>query len=290
MPAAAARLAASLPEIADDDLRQALARLGPRSNARWNYWSIAICASVAQLRGVGRATARDLGAAGALMPHSDARQSSRICRSPDQEPPLTLTRRQLFSASRGLVLAGSAASRAAPPCGSPADAGRRDPADLAKPGPDGDIVLGSDKAPVTIIEYASMTCPHCAHFSETPFPELQEALHRYRQGALHLARISARRARRSRFHAGALRRQRQIHAGSRDAVRQAARLGGGKADRAARDDRQAIRLHQKTFDAMPGESEGARRHPGGARPRRREARSQFHADFLHQRKEVGRAT
>jgi protein-disulfide isomerase len=27
---------------------------------------------------------------------------------------------------------------------------------------------------VTIIEYASMTCPHCAHFSEDTFPELQK--------------------------------------------------------------------------------------------------------------------
>jgi protein-disulfide isomerase len=47
-------------------------------------------------------------------------------------------------------------------------------AELAKPGPDGDIVLGSPKAPVTIIEYASMTCPHCAHFSQTTFPELKK--------------------------------------------------------------------------------------------------------------------
>lgn len=55
-----------------------------------------------------------------------------------------------------------------------ADSGGVDPAELAKAGPDGDIVLGSDKAPVTIIEYASMTCPHCAHFSATTFPELQK--------------------------------------------------------------------------------------------------------------------
>ncbi len=48
------------------------------------------------------------------------------------------------------------------------------PADLADAGPAGDIVLGSDKAPVTVIEYASMTCPHCAHFSMTTFPELQK--------------------------------------------------------------------------------------------------------------------
>jgi protein-disulfide isomerase len=49
-----------------------------------------------------------------------------------------------------------------------------EPAELAKAGPDGDVVLGSDKAPVTIIEYASMTCPHCAHFSTTTFPELEK--------------------------------------------------------------------------------------------------------------------
>src|ERR1700734_1525356 len=49
-----------------------------------------------------------------------------------------------------------------------------DQAELAKAGPDGDVVLGSDKAPVTIIEYASMTCPHCAHFSENTFPELKK--------------------------------------------------------------------------------------------------------------------
>jgi len=48
------------------------------------------------------------------------------------------------------------------------------PEDLAQAGPEGDVVLGSDKAPVTIIEYASMTCPHCAHFSATTFPELQK--------------------------------------------------------------------------------------------------------------------
>jgi len=48
------------------------------------------------------------------------------------------------------------------------------PADLADAGPDGDIMIGADKAPVTVIEYASMTCPHCAHFSETTLPELQK--------------------------------------------------------------------------------------------------------------------
>src|SRR5262249_29841046 len=47
-------------------------------------------------------------------------------------------------------------------------------ADLMQQGPLGDMVLGDAKAPVTIIEYASMTCPHCAHFALTTFPQLKE--------------------------------------------------------------------------------------------------------------------
>ncbi|HVG51086.1 MAG TPA: DsbA family protein [Xanthobacteraceae bacterium] len=46
--------------------------------------------------------------------------------------------------------------------------------DLAEPSAIGDMALGSDKAPVTIIEYASMTCSHCAHFAVTTFPKLKE--------------------------------------------------------------------------------------------------------------------
>ncbi|MEH6545756.1 MAG: DsbA family protein [Sneathiella sp.] len=37
-----------------------------------------------------------------------------------------------------------------------------------------DHVLGDRNAPIVIIEYASMTCPHCAHFHETAFPGLKE--------------------------------------------------------------------------------------------------------------------
>jgi protein-disulfide isomerase len=35
---------------------------------------------------------------------------------------------------------------------------------------DEDMSLGSPKAPITVIEYASPTCPHCAWFNATVFP------------------------------------------------------------------------------------------------------------------------
>ena len=44
---------------------------------------------------------------------------------------------------------------------------------LMAPGPLPDIALGSASAPVTIIEYASMTCVHCAAFHEETWPALK---------------------------------------------------------------------------------------------------------------------
>ena len=70
----------------------------------------------------------------------------------------------------------------AKPCGHPAEPRRRG-AEAAghgrhgrscwKPGALPEKVLGKADAPVTIVEYASMTCPHCAHFHETTLPELK---------------------------------------------------------------------------------------------------------------------
>lgn len=45
---------------------------------------------------------------------------------------------------------------------------------LMQPGPLGDMAQGDEKAPITIIEYASMTCPHCAAFHATTYPELKK--------------------------------------------------------------------------------------------------------------------
>ncbi len=48
-----------------------------------------------------------------------------------------------------------------------------DVAELAKPVPLGDIVLGSANAPVTMIEYASLSCGHCAAFHTGIYPTIK---------------------------------------------------------------------------------------------------------------------
>jgi protein-disulfide isomerase len=57
--------------------------------------------------------------------------------------------------------------------GHPALADSATTALLAKPVSLPDMALGAAKAPVTIVEYSSLTCPHCADFAENVFPMLQ---------------------------------------------------------------------------------------------------------------------
>ncbi|TPQ37037.1 protein-disulfide isomerase [Bradyrhizobium guangdongense] len=47
-------------------------------------------------------------------------------------------------------------------------------ADVAKPVSLPDMAIGPENAAVTITEYASMTCPHCAAFNEQVFPKLKK--------------------------------------------------------------------------------------------------------------------
>jgi protein-disulfide isomerase len=68
------------------------------------------------------------------------------------------------------------AGETAPPAAAvevPQSQGSVDMAKLLEPGALPDMVLGKPDAPVTIVEYASMTCPHCAHFHATTLPELK---------------------------------------------------------------------------------------------------------------------
>jgi protein-disulfide isomerase len=55
----------------------------------------------------------------------------------------------------------------------PAGPSEVDLEELMKPGPLPELVLGKADAPVTIIEYASMTCSHCANFHSKVFPTIK---------------------------------------------------------------------------------------------------------------------
>src|SRR6476646_1823896 len=68
---------------------------------------------------------------------------------------MRLTRRLALAAVAAAVLAGPAA--AAPGVAGP-----------------NDMSLGNPKAKVTVIEYASLSCPHCAHFQTETFPKIKK--------------------------------------------------------------------------------------------------------------------
>lgn len=54
------------------------------------------------------------------------------------------------------------------------DSGGKSDSYLIKDAPfDSDFVMGERTAPILMIEYASLSCPHCAHFSNTVLPELK---------------------------------------------------------------------------------------------------------------------
>ena len=90
---------------------------------------------------------------------------------------MKITRRAFLESVGALALVGGAvmaAGEAGLAFLAPAKADTVSTEELMKPGPLPDIALGAAEAPVTIVEYASMTCPHCAHFHETTFPELKK--------------------------------------------------------------------------------------------------------------------
>ena len=76
---------------------------------------------------------------------------------------------------RSLLLAGAAvAALAATPALAQEEGAPVDLAELLKPPALGDMALGADEgAKVTIVEYASATCPHCAAFHKDVWPKLK---------------------------------------------------------------------------------------------------------------------
>jgi protein-disulfide isomerase len=81
---------------------------------------------------------------------------------------LRITRRE-FVVSTAAVLAAGALFGSAPLAFAQGPSNE----ELMRPGALPDLVLGKADAPVTIIEYASMTCPHCANFHKTTYPALK---------------------------------------------------------------------------------------------------------------------
>ncbi|MDO1581337.1 DsbA family protein [Rhizobium oryzicola] len=89
---------------------------------------------------------------------------------------LSLSRRNLLGSAAatacGLTLAGSATLAFAAEL--PESQGKVDMADVLQAGPLPEMALGDEKAKVTIVEYMSMTCPHCAHFHTTTFDAIKQ--------------------------------------------------------------------------------------------------------------------
>jgi protein-disulfide isomerase len=90
--------------------------------------------------------------------------------APIREHILIITRRAFTAA---LSLTGLAALVGFSPLRLIADAMAQGGPDVAKPVSLPDMALGPKDASITITEYASMTCPHCAAFSENVFPKLK---------------------------------------------------------------------------------------------------------------------
>ena len=83
---------------------------------------------------------------------------------------MIITRRAFTAA---LSLTGLAALAGFTPLRLISEALAQSAADVAKPQSLPDMALGPADAAVTITEYASMTCPHCAAFNATVFPKLK---------------------------------------------------------------------------------------------------------------------
>lgn len=69
-----------------------------------------------------------------------------------------------------------AAAPAAPAADTPAPAAQQAAIPPAKAGPPitaDDRILGDPNAPITIVEFASLTCPHCADFDANTLPKLK---------------------------------------------------------------------------------------------------------------------
>ncbi|WP_422031143.1 DsbA family protein [Reyranella sp.] len=75
------------------------------------------------------------------------------------------------AAIAGAVYFGTRAPASGPPPVAAASAPSKAGLEAVQPG---DHVLGDANAPITVIEYASLTCSHCAHFHTQVLPEIKK--------------------------------------------------------------------------------------------------------------------
>ena len=88
---------------------------------------------------------------------------------------MRLTRREFCQSTATVALATALGLAALPPFTGQALAQTKvSEADLMVPDALPEMSMGDAKAPVTIVEYASMTCSHCASFHENTFPEIKK--------------------------------------------------------------------------------------------------------------------
>ena len=85
-----------------------------------------------------------------------------------------LTRRVALKATAAATMAFAAVPGFAQAQSAPEPQGTVDMDTLLETGALDDQVLGEADAPVTVVEYASMTCSHCAAFHERTWPALKE--------------------------------------------------------------------------------------------------------------------
>src|SRR3954470_9878384 len=96
--------------------------------------------------------------------------------TPIREPTLIITRRaftSMLSLTGLAALAGFSPLRFISDAMIPEAMAQAAAGDVAKPVSLPDMALGPKDAAVTITEYASMTCPHCARFNEEVFPKIK---------------------------------------------------------------------------------------------------------------------
>ncbi|MBW9115824.1 DsbA family protein [Rhizobium cauense] len=87
---------------------------------------------------------------------------------------MQLTKRQLLGGVAAATATLAVFSTAQAAAEIPQADGDVDMAAVLKPGELPEMAIGKADAPVKIVEYMSMTCPHCAHFHATTFDEIKK--------------------------------------------------------------------------------------------------------------------